>query len=70
MSINPLKVRVEALPGKQLGGLMNDMRAWLDNQNIQAAEFKVVPIGQCFVVQLTFFEEDQAERFGQRFGGA
>lgn len=70
MPANPLKVRVEAPAGKQLGELMNDMRAWLDSHKIHAAEFKVVPVGQGFVVELTFFKKDQAERFEQRFGGA
>jgi len=64
----PLRVHVETPAGKPLGDLMNEMRAWLDSQNIQPAEFKPASSETDMGFEIAFHHEDHAQRFRARFG--
>jgi hypothetical protein len=63
---NPLRVVVELSAGRTLGGLMNEMREWLDSQQIQAVEFRSAR-SPAVGVEIGFKREEDAQRFREHF---
>ncbi len=64
---SPLSVRIEK-PGKPLGEVMNEIRAWLDSNKIQPAEFKQDAADPAIVAfSIRFAREDEARLFAQEF---
>ena len=67
MALNPFTVRVEKMPeiGISFGDTMNDIRTWLDHNNIQPVVLKTIdrsPAGRGF--EITFSNHHDARHFG------
>ena len=68
MALNPpFVVRVEQIPetGISFGKIMNDIRTWLDNRQIQPVDFKTIPSSSGGVgFEITFANQHDARFFG------
>src|SRR3954453_10209086 len=63
-----IPVRVEKPEGTLFGDILNDMRAWLDDNDIQPVLFKSIPMRDGgYVFYLHFQTEDEASKFRSRF---
>jgi hypothetical protein len=63
---SPYYVRVET-PRQAFARTMSEMRIWLDEHNIQPADFKIVPTETGIAVDLRFPDEYHASLFQQKF---
>ena len=62
-----VKIRIETPLGTPLGRLMNEIRSWLDSENIQPMYFRPVAGAAGFGFEIGFRSEEDAKRFRQWF---
>ena len=55
------------LPSNPLGRAVGDMRAWLDAEDIQPSNFRTVVGEGGLGFEISFREENEADRFVERF---
>ena len=59
----PIVVRAE----DKLGKAMNEIRAWLDSEQIEPVQFKAIVDREVVGFEISFRHAHQAERFQERF---
>jgi hypothetical protein len=69
MALNPpFVVRVEKKPEGSFGGIMSEIRAWLDHWKIEPVSFRPVAKADSGVgFEIAFNSEDQAHLFEREF---
>jgi len=64
---DPYTVNVRVSKGDPLGEAMNRIRAWLDSQKIQPAEFKTAANANGYTFSIAFRDTSQADLFRAHF---
>jgi hypothetical protein len=63
----PVMVQAENSRNMPLAKTMKDIRIWLDSERIEPVQFKTVVGRAGLGFEISFSQENQAERFQERF---
>jgi hypothetical protein len=59
---------IAAIPaGSPLGGVVSDIRDWLESENIEPVHFRAVVKATSLEFEISFADEHEAARFRRRF---
>ena len=65
--LTPVVAQAENTRGRSLDQTMNEIRAWLDGERIEPAQFRTVVSRRGLGFEISFRREREAERFQGRF---
>jgi DNA-binding winged helix-turn-helix (wHTH) protein len=65
--LTPVVAQAENTRGRSLDQTMNEIRAWLDGEGIEPAQFRTVVSRRGLGFEISFHCEHEAERFQKRF---